>query len=237
MKSLKLNKKIGICDSKKKYIEVDSLYHFSIKNNDYNNTNGIKINLNQYDEKIILRLARAIINIIRHYNINIEKHLFYVDNYNSNDIIFLNELVEIITAHNIDNIEKRYSYIYDYMCDRLDYLFDNYNICNFENNICCRKRCLLGKLSNDILIYGCCYTKGKVCKYLDNNHCSIKCLPCKFFTCGYLKKKGYNYKPCDFAIINYFFNHKQKKIIRDYLFKEKKDIISSLIKNKSRFKI
>lgn len=236
MEKLKLNKKIVICNKKKNYIELNDIDHFSIRNNNYDNMDGIKINLNYYNEKIVFRLAKTINHIIKNYNIDINKYLFFIDDYNSNDIIYLNELAEIITAYNINNINERYSYIYDYMCNRLDYLFSNYNICDFKNNICCRKRCLIGKISSDILIYGCCYTKGKVCKYLDKNHCLINCLPCKFFTCSHLKKKGYNYKPRDFAIINYFFNNKQKRIIRDFLFTEKKDIINLLIKNKSRFK-
>jgi len=193
MKKLMLSKKIGICDDKKKYIELNSINYHSIKNNNYDNMNGIKLDFDCYDEKIVFHISKIINSIIKYYNFDTSKYLFYVDDYNYKDIVYLNELAEIITASSINDIDKRYSYIYDYMSARLDNLFNDYNLCDFKNNICCRKRCLLEKLKREILVYGCCYTKGKVCKYLDKKHCSINCLPCKFFTCNYLKKKGYKY--------------------------------------------
>ncbi len=230
----KINKKIGIVNEDLKYFEInDDSINSNIDNiNLYNKFDAIKINIKYYDNKVLLKLYKYLIKVINKFEINTTKYLFYIEN--NDNIYYLNELVAIYEADNIDDLNKRYSYIYDYVSKELDERFNNYNICDFKNNICCRKRCLLNKFNIEILKYGCCYTKGKVCKYLDKNHCTINCLPCKFFTCNYLKRKGYKYKPNDFLIINYFFNIKQKKILTDCLFTDKKDIIDLLIKNKSK---
>ncbi len=231
-----INKKIGIATKKLNYYEIndDSINYIKKDNTIDRKINAIKVNINNYNNQILIKLYKHLIKAINKFNINTNKYLFYVNKINNN-ISYLNELVAIYEADNISNIKEKYSYIYEYVSKELDKRFSNYNICDFKNNICCRKRCLLDKFDIETLKYGCCYTKGKVCKYLDKNHCTINCLPCKFFTCNYLKKKGYNYKPSDFAIINYFFNLKQKRLLSNLLFTDKEDIIDLLIKNKSRF--
>ena len=52
-----------------------------------------------------------------------------------NDIEYKWKLYSVI-ASNIKNIEKRYNYIYDTVCDYLDNEFQEKNICQFKNNKC-----------------------------------------------------------------------------------------------------
>ena len=88
-------------------------------------------------------------------------------------------------ALNIKNKRKRLSYIYDVVCDYLDNLFINNNLCKFKNNKCLSNRCKKFEKVN-----GCCSNNKNInCKYFDKNHCTIKCSGCKFYVCLSLKKK------------------------------------------------
>lgn len=236
MEVRKLNKKVGIVKKNVKYFEINNtnINKLNKKNLSEEKITAIKVNIREFNNKTIIKTAKIIKLIINKYNINTNKYLFFIDKDNIDNISYLNELASILIAEFISDISMRYSYIYDYVSNELDYRFNTYNICDFKNNLCSRKRCLVNKFNIEILKYGCCYTKGRACKYLDKNHCTIDCLPCKFFTCNYLKKKGYKYSPSDFSIINYFFNIKQKRILRNSLFTDKDIIINELIKNKSR---
>ena len=99
----------------------------------------------------------------------------------------INELKNIITAHNIKNLKEKYEYIYDYVTDYLEKEFTTKNICDFIDNKCIAVR-NGGYLEND---YGCCYgIKRGLCKHFSKSKCNINCLSCKLFTCRYLRKQG-----------------------------------------------
>ena len=98
----------------------------------------------------------------------------------------IDDLRKIVTALNIEDIEKRYSYIYDEACNYLDNEFKTKNICDFKNNKCIAVR---EKMHNDS-DYGCCYGRKRgLCKNFENKKCQISSLSCKSFTCRYLRKK------------------------------------------------
>ena len=137
----------------------------------------------------------------------------------------------MIHACNIKDLRDRYSYIYDIVCDYLDNTFKKNNWCDFKNNRCVSVR-NSGHCSESVC--GCCYgSKRGVCKYLDKDHCKIKSLSCKLFSCRYLKKKKKNIRIKDIPLLKYFFNIRQKYIIEYSLFKDKDEMIDLLIKNKS----
>lgn len=162
--------------------------------------------------------------------------------YNKDDIIddsYLkeknldDELIQIIyfvNAINIKNLEERYSYIYDIVCDYLDNCFMSQNICNFKDDICVG---VLNKCHCPESKYGCCYgTKRGVCKHLIDKKCSIKSISCKMFTCRYLKRKGIRFKINDILLLKYFFNPIQKYILEYSLFTDKEEMIKRLLKHK-----
>ena len=138
--------------------------------------------------------------------------------------------IRSIHALNIKDSEKRYSYIYDVICDCLDEEFNKNNICNFIDNKCISVRCNSHCRES---LNGCCYgTKRGLCKNYIDGKCSIKSISCKLFTCRYLRKQGIKYPINSFPLLKYFFNIKQKLIIDQSIFKDKDYIIDLLIKNK-----
>ena len=143
---------------------------------------------------------------------------------NNNEI---EDLKKIVTALNIKDIEKRYSYIYDEACYYLDNEFKTKNICDFQDNKCIAVR---KKTCHDS-DYGCCYGINRgVCKNLENKKCKISSLSCKLFTCRYLRKKGIKYRVKDIPILDFFFNIREKYIIEYSIFKDKDEIIKELLK-------
>lgn len=163
--------------------------------------------------------------------------------YNNQDItnekdIDLNKLskdikfkVYTVTAINIKDIKKRYSYIYDVVCNYLDNEFTINNLCDFENNKCISVR---NKSHCSESVNGCCYGRNRgLCKHFKNNTCSIKSISCKLFTCRYLRKKGVKFKINDIVLLKYFFNFKQKLILNNSIFKDKKEIINLLLESRN----
>lgn len=138
--------------------------------------------------------------------------------------------IRFIQAINIKDKKKRYSYIYDIVCDDLDKDFINNNICGFEDNICIsvknKSHCKESK-------NGCCYgTNRGLCKNFYNGKCNIKSISCKLFTCRYLRKNKIKYKINDIPLLKYFFNIRQKFILDTSIFKDKDEILELLLKNK-----
>ena len=173
-----------------------------------------KIKKNKDKENIIVLKQNG--NIIDLENIN------YL-----NDIDSKWKLYSVIAA-NIKNIEKRYNYIYDIVCDYLDNEFQEKNICQFRNNKCigvtdgyhCKES-----------VNGCCYGRKRgLCKNFNKGKCSIKSISCKLFTCRYLKKNKIKYHSDNIPLLKYFFNKRQKTIIEDSIFIDKEQIINMLLK-------
>ena len=145
----------------------------------------------------------------------------------SSDMILKIQCIHIL---NIKDLYQRYLYIYDSVYNFLENEFRKKNYCGFKNNICNAQR---DRKECNSSINGCCYGKNRgLCKYFVENKCIIQCLPCKLFTCKYLRKQKIKYKPNDFPLIKYFLNIRQKKILETTFFCDKDIIINLLIKNR-----
>ncbi len=149
-----------------------------------------------------------------------------------------NEFEQIIIeeAFKIADDRKRYEYIYISLCDYMDKIFSENNICDFKEDKCIRQR--EGKAPHETM--GCCYTfeyskftrfpkDTGLCKYINENKCSVKNLTCKMFTCKYLKEKGYNYLIRKNPVIKLCFNKKQVKYLEEAFFKSMEEVINRLL--------
>jgi len=192
-------------------------------------------NYSKLKDKILLSVYRKIINIYKYskrYNIKIKD--IYLINYDKNidNNYMINELDHLISIYLLDE-EKRINYIYDYMCDYLDQEFVRFNLCDFKDNKCVSRRDLECNGCKNLVTYGCCYTKGRVCPNLINYRCTIKNLPCKFFTCRYLEKRGIKYRPWDYLMIRLFLSYRQMIILDQSLYTPKDVIMDKLLKKNS----
>lgn len=211
-----------------------------IKNSiDINNYDKKELTLNK---KVNLFISSTIsskkdIEIIFKKIKNIKKYTdkknIIINNIYVHDASLVNELEPVITALNINDIEGQYRFIYDYVCSYLDHEFSEKDICDFRNNKCVSRRNFKTNPKNYPLVYGCCFTKGRVCPNLINYNCSIKCLSCKLFTCRYLTKKHIKYKINDILLLKLFFNLRQKEVISNLLFTDEDKFIKILIKKRS----
>lgn len=172
-------------------------------------------------------------NIKKYTNKNVVVHFLYeendiIDDSNIDQYFSIKNKIHIIHALNIKNSKKRYSYIYDVVCNYLDNEFKINNICDFKDNKCisvrnnghCEESC-----------NGCCYgTNRELCINFKDGKCNIQSLSCKLFTCRYLKKKGVKFSVNDIDLLKYFFNLRQKYILDTSIFKDKDEIIDLLLK-------
>ena len=183
-------------------------------------------------DKILLKIYNNIIKIYRYakrHNIKVKD--IYLINYDKsiNNNHMINELDCLISIYLLD-YEKRINYIYDYMCNYLDDEFIRFNLCDFKDNKCISRRDLECNGCKNPVTYGCCYTKGRVCPNLINSRCTIKSLPCKFFTCRYLEKRGIKYRPWDYLMIRLFLSYRQMYILDQSLYTPKDIIMNKLLK-------
>ena len=165
------------------------------------------------------------------FEIGIDGISIYVLNYNNtkeqND--FISGLRVILKT----NDRERYTYIYKEVCDYLDGFFYGKNYCDFHDNKCGEKR------STNITI-GCCrHYKYKLlgplyggfvpCEYMKNYKCSVRCLPCKLYTCDYLEKQGIKFRIRDIFLLDTFFNIQQKFTLLTMKFTPEEKIIKRLL--------
>lgn len=176
--------------------------------------------------KVVKKCFDIIKNLIDKYDIDTDK--IFIINHHDNTSYFINDLFNLIKAYKLKGYD-RYSFIYDTVCDELDRRYRLFNLCDFKNNVCARKRELIDKYNDEMVTHGCCYTKGKVCDYFKDGNCSIKSIGCKFFACNYLIKKGIIYKPSDFLLIKEFFNIYDINVIYNKLYSTKKDTLKLII--------
>lgn len=167
-----------------------------------------------------------------------KKFIGYIEEIINNEIFqnFLDGLIAVI----YENVEEKYNYIYDSVCDKLDEEFRKKNLCDFKNDQCVANRA--GATVHETM--GCCYSFKystnplkfidgvHLCDHIKSKSCDIKCIGCKLFTCKYLKEKGISFKAKDIFLIDTFFNKKQQEIIERNLFFPKEKIIEKLISDK-----
>lgn len=133
------------------------------------------------------------------------------------------------------DISKRYSILYDMICDYLDNEFQSNNICGFKDGICSRRQDMIDRgIKKECYLNGCCYgyKEGKTCDYLIDGHCSIKNIACKTFTCPYLRKKGYKFSINKIYFAKYFFNIAQKVYMEHTHFVDKDIVMKGIMKLK-----
>lgn len=161
-----------------------------------------------------------------------KKYLKYCDKnnykikFNTNDIT----LKQIQKAINIKDINKRYSYIYDTVCDYIDKKYLQCNYCDFKDNVCKYFR----EKNETNHKNGCCYSdsRGGLCQYLDKDHCTIKSISCKLYSCPILRNNNIYFKIKDIPLLKYFFNIKQKYYLKYSFFKDKMYVMYKLIEKK-----
>lgn len=211
---------------------LDSYLDDYDKNIEFFNKNKFKKSYSKIKDRVLLKLYKKIIKIYKYCdNHNIKVKDIYLVNYDKsiNNNYMIKELDSLLNAY-LMNYEERINYIYDYMCDYLDREFNEFNLCDFNDNKCISRRDLECSGCKNPITYGCCYTKGRICPNLINNNCSIKCLPCKFFTCRYLEKRGIKYRPWNYLMIRLFLSYNQMNILDSYLYTSKDIIMNKLLK-------
>lgn len=163
---------------------------------------------------------------------NTKKYLKYCDK-NNLKIKYITKdktLKQIQKAINEKNIEKRYSYIYDTICNYIDKKYLDCNYCDFKDDICKYFR------EKNLLLHknGCCFSesRGGLCQYLDKDHCTIKSISCKLYSCPTLRENNIYFKIKDMPLLKYFFNIKQKYYLKYSFFKDKDYVINKLIEKK-----
>lgn len=133
------------------------------------------------------------------------------------------------------DIEKRYSKLYDMICDYLDHEFIDKNVCGFKDDLCSKRRHMIEKgIKKDTYINGCChgYKAGGDCEHLKNGRCSIKNIACKTFTCPYLRLQGKNYSINKIYFAKYFFNMRQKFYMENTYFVDKDVVLKGMLERK-----
>ena len=169
-------------------------------------------------------------------NIKIIKNLlFIIKNYS-------NSLIKALQATLIKDERTRVEFLYDYLCDYLDILWNEKNPCQFdENSSCISQR----EKSAPHDVHGCCYsfnytknpltftTASEVCKYLEKGKgCTTKNLSCKIFVCKYLRENRiFNIDFDNFVIPKAFFTENQILIMKYNHFHTKEELIDKLLLN------
>ena len=108
-------------------------------------------------------------------------------------------------AINIKEKSKRYSFIYDTVCDYIDKKYLECNYCDFKDDVCVFFRNHPKIMHKD----GCCYSdaRGGLCENLKNHRCQIKSISCKLYSCEYLRNKKVYFKIKDIPLLKYFFSN------------------------------
>ena len=132
-------------------------------------------------------------------------------------------------AINIKDKSKKYSFIYDTVCDYIDKKYLECNYCDFKDDVCVFFRNHPKIMHKD----GCCYSdaRGGLCENLKNHRCQIKSISCKLYSCEYLRNKKVYFKIKDIPLLKYFFNLKQKYILKYSFFKPKSYVMYKLMEN------
>ena len=190
-------------------------------------------------------------------NVKIIKNLIYIINnektndfytlYDNKKVKFLiknytNSLLVALKASLIKEEKTRVEYLYDYLCDYIDNLWNEKNPCQFdEHSSCIAQRMKVAPYD----IHGCCYsfnytknpltftTKSEVCKYLEKGKgCTQKNLSCKIFVCKYLRENRiFNIDFDKYVIPKAFFSENQILIMKYNHFHTRDELIDKILKN------
>lgn len=201
-----------------------------MKLSDYIKDNKLVIRINDDELDSIIKNTKRFIRICDKNNFFLE--FIYNDKVLNEKMLLkdisdnLRDVITIMHAINLKNKEERYNYIYDTICFYLDEKIKT-NYCEFKDNICIKYR---NKNSNHE--NGCCECKGRgKCKYLIDGVCTMKsCMACKLFTCKTLRKMGIKENLNDYVLAKYFFNTKEKDILRFSYWTPKEIVMDKLLK-------
>lgn len=197
---------------------------------DYKNTKRVVKNIIKIEN--IANLLDINIGIMQD-NMNI---VGYVDNEKS---IYLNDIVNTFKANRIEDIEEKYRFIYNCVCDYLDSKFRGDNYCNFDSN----DKCVANREGVSVhQTMGCCYEfeygsffspqlikNVRLCRHMGHEVCLTRCITCKMFTCKYLKQKGIEFKCSNILLLDCFFTKKQHLILESNFFKTEDEILKKLL--------
>lgn len=149
---------------------------------------------------------------------------------NINDY-YIKELSELIGILTYRNLEDRYNYLYELLCNKLEVDIERYNYCIFINDKCIAQREKSKWPENEY--DGCCYnvSKKEKCEYLNSKKsCDISCISCRLFTCRYLKDRGIDYDIRRNVIARTFTNIMQRPVFVWNFFTPKEKILKSVKK-------
>lgn len=209
-----------------------------------NKTLLLSIDFSYINSKNHGKIMKNIINIFKKskrfkiqigYTENEKIILGIFQNYNCNDFSHKNIFITI-KALLIKDVQQKYEYLYDEICNYLDEQFLKNNLCQFEND-----KCIYMKDTNKLM--GCCHhfknkkygifysNKLILCEHFDLNkkQCSTKCVACKLLTCPHLKKQGITFTINNVYLIKYFFNIFQKLVLMTTFFTTKEKIIKKIM--------
>ena len=135
------------------------------------------------------------------------------------------DIKAFIKAFNEKDLLKRYSYIYDYMCEYLTNLSCKH--CDFKNDMCKANRSGAAIRKEN----GCCYfRKEGLCKFLVDKKCTRPNITCKLFMCPTIEKEvGFSSLPKNYLLLKYFFNIRQRQLLRYSFRKTKQELLEKLI--------
>lgn len=200
-----------------------------VKHQIINDTLKIDLNDNNIDEiydfipKLIKLCNKKYYVILKYKDEEIKDDSYIKKKILENNKII--DIIEVVHAINIKDINNKYNYIYDTVCAKLDERIKT-NYCEFKDGVCIKYR-----IKNPSHKNGCCECKGRGrCKYLIDGVCTMKsCMACKLFTCHTLKKKGITQSINDFVLTKYFFNSKEKDILQFSYWTPKEIVMERLI--------
>lgn len=164
--------------------------------------------------------------------INMSLRFHFVAEKIDDEAVFKENIIKkAIEIVNINDTKERYAVIYDEICDILNKNFVDIGYCDFKNNKCIAQR--KHKLYPPRRKNGCCSMQIRQCPNLINSKCTVECVACKFFSCGYLAKKGIGYFGKEIVFLQAFFNRKQRKHFIFDFYQSKENVIDSIYRDRN----
>lgn len=222
------------CPDNLGYLKIEDINDSNIDN--YNC--AIKINFKN-DSESNVQIIKQLIDLTSKkdfYSMYDNKKIkFVINNYTNSLIIALKALL-------IKEEKSRVAFLYDYLCDYIDRLWNEINPCQFdENSTCIAQREKVAPHE----AHGCCYsfnytknpltftTQSEVCKFLEKGKgCTTQNLSCKIFVCKYLREnKIFNIDFDRMVIPKAFFTENQILILKYNHFHTRDELIEKVLLN------